>query len=462
VFDFIRSKLSAAIRGQVVAVNSQITNQVSTLRREVTNLLGISHEGKRDLNDIYGYPDTVSVDFQNLYQLSRRDGIANRLTFGTARTCWREGFRVVNDEEDEQLGDELKALNKKGLLNKIERADILNRIGSFSVLFVGVPDGLDPREPIGKVAGDGFKSIYFKPFAYDGIEISGTIQDRTDPRFGLPEFYTVQKQSRGDANKDVNVFSMVVHWTRIIHMSEGALDSDVEGMGYLEPIYNRLLDINKTTGGASEAYFRNAKGKIAYEVDKDFATTLTDPAAKAAMDDGAKKYTNEFQDHTFAAGATVKTLITPHYTPKDTVMTALWAISGYSGYPIRILTGEGSGQLAGSEDQLALNAIISDRQNVVCAEWVGRLFEILSMAGMITWNDDWSIEFPKQSTTTEDQQAELDGKKGATLLSIAQAKTQPGGDEIDFRSALDELGLSEIGTEVVDDDDDIDLDGGEL
>jgi len=454
VFDFIRSKLSAAIRGQVVSVNSQIVNEVSTLRREVSNLLGVSHDGKRDLNEIYGYPDTVSVPFENLYQISKRDGIANRLTFGTARTCWREGFRVVDDEKNEQLEDEISSLYKRGLINKIERADILNRIGSFSVLFVGVPDGLDSKEPVGRVPGDGFKSIYFKPFAYDGIEISGTVQDKTDERFGLPEFYTVQKQSRGDSNKDVDVSSMVVHWTRIIHMSEGSLDSDVEGMGYLEPIYNRLLDINKATGGASEAYFRNAKGKIAYEIDKEFAATLTDPAARQAMDDGAKEYTNEFQDHTFAAGATVKTLVTPHYTPKDTVMAALWAISGYSGYPIRILTGEGSGQLAGSEDQLALNAIISDRQNVVCSGWVVRLFEILSEAGMIKWNDSWSIDFPKQSTTTDDQQAELDGKKATSLLNIAQAKTQPGGDEIDFRSALDELGLSEIDTEIIDDTDD--------
>ena len=458
--NFIQNKIAETIRKYTFSANSQISNQVSTLRREVTNLLGVSHDGKRDLNDIYGYPDSVSVDFQNLYQISRRDGIANRLTFGTARTCWREGFQVVEgDEEEERLTDEIKAMVKRGLIDKLERADILNRIGSFSVLFVGVPDGLDPKEPVGHVSGDGFKSIYFKPFAYDGIEISGTVQDPLNERFGLPEFYSVQKQSRGDANKDVSVNSMVVHWTRIIHMSEGSLDSDIEGMGYLEPIYNRLLDINKTTGGASEAYFRNAKGKIAYEVDKDFASTLTGEG-KAALDEGAKKYTNEFQDHTFAAGSTVKTLVTPHYTPKDTVMVALWEISGYSGYPIRILTGEGSGQLAGSEDQLALNAIISDRQNVVCSSWVVRLFEILAMAGMVKWDDEWSIKFPKQSTTTEMQQAELDNKKADTLLKVSQAKSQIGGDEIDFESALEFLGLGDIETDEVSDID-IDIEGGE-
>ena len=37
------------------------------------------------------------------------------------------------------------------------------------------------------------------------------------------------------------------------------------------------------------------------------------------------------------------------------------------------------------------------------------------------------------------------------LLKIAQAKSQIGGDEIDVRSALDELGLEDIKTEAVDD-----------
>ena len=386
--------------------------------------------------------------------MAKREGIANRLTFGTSRTCWREGFNVFESDEDdaeEVLQDEITKLNKQMLINKIERADILNRIGAFSVLFVGVPDGRDPRDPVGPVSGDGFKSIYFKPFAYDGIQIISREQDAKNPRYGLPVLYQVQKMHRGDSEKDVELSAMVVHWTRIIHMNEGALDSDVEGMGYLEPIYNRILDLNKACGGSSEAYFRNAKGKIAYEVDKDFAASALSDDGKTALDDGAKKFTNEYQDHTFAAGSTVKAINTPHASPLDTVKTLLWEISGYSGYPIRVLTGEGSGQLAGSEDQLALNAIISDRQNNVCAGWICRLFEILSTADMLEWNDSWVIKFPKQSTVTEEQQADLDDKKADTLLKLAQAKTQPGGDEIDMRSAMDNLGLKDIETDTLPD-----------
>lgn len=461
MFEKLKQLFSNENKPKVVEVNS-LTH---VLKREGGGPIGVSHGGKRNLNDIYGYPGGVSIDFQDLYQMALRiSGIANRLTFGTARTCWREGFEVFDSEDEDAnqlLADEIAKLNKKGLINKIERADILNRIGAFSVLFVGVPDGRDPKEPVGRVSGDGFKSIYFKAFAYDGIQVNKFVSDPLDPRFGLPELYTVQKQSRGDLDKDIAQSSMVVHWSRIIHMSEMSLDSDTEGSGYLEPIYNRLLDINKAVGGASEAYFRNAKGKIGYEIDPEFSKALGDADIKNALDEGAKQYTNEYQDHTFAVGSKLKTLPTPHASPKDTVTTALWEIAGYSGYPIRILTGEGSGQLAGSEDQLAMNAIISDRQNTVCSTWVVRLFEILSEAGMIEWNDEWVVKFPKQSTVTEAQQADVDNKKANTLKTIADAKSTMGGDEIDFESALENLGLGDIELDEVSDDDE-GLEDGEI
>lgn len=446
---FTNNKITEGLKLQV----NQLNSQVSSLRGNfLQGLLGLSHDGKRDLNDIYGYPVSLSGEegFRLMYDMAKREGIGNLLTFGTAKTCWREGFEVFDSDDDdanEMLEDEISKLNKRGLLSKIERADILNRIGAFSVLFIGVPDGRESWEEVGPVIGDGFKSIYFKPFAYDGIQINKTVTNTKNPRYGLPELYQVQKISRGDTEKDTEVTSMLVHWTRIIHMNEGALDSDIEGMGYLEPIYNRILDINKAIGGSSEAYFRNAKGKIAYEVNPDFAANVLDGDSKERLDDAAKKFTNEWQDHTYAAGATVKAINTPHADPEKTVLVSLWEISGYSGYRIRILTGEGSGQLAGSEDQLSLNAVIMDRQSGTCAPWIIRLFEILSMAKMLEWNDEWVVKFPKQSTVTEMQQVDLDDKKAGTLLKLAQAKTQIGGDEIDLRSAMDEMGLKEVNTD---------------
>ena len=79
------------------------------------------------------------------------------------------------------------------------------------------------------------------------------------------------------------------------------------------------------------------------------------------------------------------------------------------------------------------------------------VFEILAMAGMVEWKDTYQVRFPKQSTVTEMQQVELDNKKADTLLKVAQSKSQIGGDEIELRSALDDVGLNDIELESVPD-----------
>ena len=363
------------------SIMQYVNHQISSLRFQMSTALGISHDNKRDLYSIYGYPNDLSgtAGFTMMYQRSKRNGIANRITHGVSKSCWRDGVEIYPDKDDESeqiLEDEFLALAKRGLFKKMEQADTLNRIGQFSVLFVGVPDGREPEEEVGPATvSNPLDLIYFKAFAYDGIEINDIEKDTKSPRFGLPTFYTVQKVGRAnDTAKDTNQTAIRVHWSRIIHMNEAALDSDIEGMGQLEPIFNRIMDLDKATGGASEAYFRNARGKIAYEIDPEFGNSLLkDKEAKQAFDEGAEEFTNGWKDFVAAAGAKIKTIDTPHASPLDTVKTAMWEVSGYTGIPIRILTGEGSGQLAGSEDQLAYNAIIADRQSMICSGWVIRL-----------------------------------------------------------------------------------------
>ena len=199
--------------------NEQIRGRTASFFDRLGSLLGMSKDGKRDLYDIYGYDQSLSGDsgFNLLYQYSRRHGIANRLTFGMAKSCWRDGFSILSDRDDdtsEQLTDELITLNRRGLVKKLEQADILNRIGRFSVLLVGVPDGLPLSEPLGAASPAQLKSVYFKAFAYDGIRVNKHVTDIASERYGLPELYSVQSgASRGESEKDTggNV-SLVVQW----------------------------------------------------------------------------------------------------------------------------------------------------------------------------------------------------------------------------------------------------------
>jgi len=436
-------------------MKTDITNAVreSTWYARVGKLFGMSHEDKRSLYDIYGYPLALDGDlgFRLMYEASRRQGIANRITHGVPKTCWRDGFTLQADEEV-VLAEQLAELNVRGFAGALERVDILNRIGRNAVLLIGVPDGLPLTEPMGAPSGRAIASTYFKPFAFDAVRVDQLEQDTLSPRYGLPLMYTLGGAHRDDKKTLSNIGTIRVHYSRVVHLNESELDDYIEGTGALEPVFNRILDMDKSCGGSAEAYFRNARGKIAYEIDKDFASQLlNDETQKEKFDENVKKFTNEWQDHTIAAGAKVKTLDTTHYSPLDTVKVGLWEISGYTGIPIRILTGEGSGQLAGSEDQLAMNQLIADRQRAWCAVMAMRALELLDRAGVIKLPPGAAVVFPQQGASTEKEQAEIDNKRATTLQLVAAAKSAIGGDEIDMRSALDALNLADIALGAADD-----------
>jgi len=446
---FNRKKRLEEVKDRLLAVNS-LTVQ---LRDQLySNNNGVSHNGKRSTYDVYGYPKRYS--FELGYSIIRREGVGNRVARGIAASCWRDGFVIREKRVEEELGevvlcDELTELRKKGLFKAFERADTLARIGDFSVLFVGVPDGLDFQEPVGKVRGDGLQSIYFRPFAYDGVQIARYDMDIESPRYGMPELYQLQVMGRGDTDKTQSTKSILAHHTRVVHLAEGLLDSDIEGVCAIEPIYNRLLDLDKATGGSAEAYFRNARGKVAFEVDPAFsADLLADDKAKKSLEDAGSRFINDWQDQIFAVGSKVKAIDTIHNTPLDTIKTILWSISGHTGIPVRVLTGEGAGQLAGSEDRLAYGSIISDRQKHVCGGWAYDLLDILQTAGILQLPEGYEIEFPLEEPLNQMDEADLGNKRADTLRLLTEAASSVGGDAVDLKSALMAVGLQDVEIEV--------------
>jgi len=437
---------------KLAIVNEKLENANRTLleRDLLSNALGVSHGGDRDIYTIYGYPQRT--DFNLLYKYSRREGIANRIVFGLPKSCWSDGFKIFSDEEEttEILEDELNQLNRK-MLSAFERADALNRIGKFSVLFVGVPDGLEPSEPLGRVRGDAVKSVYFKPFAYDGVTIAKYDTSPMSPRCGMPEIYQLQVMGRGDDNKTIICSTINAHYTRVVHIVENMFDSEVEGLPALEPIFNNILNIEKTTGGSAEAYFRNADGKFSFEIDKDFSSELINNAeAKDKFDAAAKNFTNKRQNQIIALGSKVTSHVTPTSSPLDTVKVNLWEISAQTKLPIRILTGEGGGQLAGSEDKLAYNVIVDDRQSTFCDGVVHDAFSILNDSGVLTLPDEYYIGWTPQEATTDAERAEVGFKRSQTIKNLMDAGSTAAGDGLDIESAFEECYLNEVEVDKVD------------
>jgi len=416
-----------------------LINAVQTIRsRFGGGTFGISPDGKRNYNELYGYGEHLAyIDYFGMY---KRGGIAHAVVTKLPKACWRQ-LPKIKDGDNEILIDEMKILKNMGFFRALERADILNRIGNFSVLFIGVPDGTDFKLPLG--SANSFDGMYFNPYSFDGIEIVKVETDPASPRFGLPILYQVRTTNLDQSKRKEQIFvTHIVHWSRIIHLAEGALDSTIEGASSLEPIWNALIDKNKVRGGSGEAFFRNARQKISLET-KDGATVNTNTDVVAKLKENVQNFQND-QDDVLRLDKMTANVIQPGLvSPRDSYDINVEEVSGTTGIPIRILTGKGGGQTTGTEDKASWNALVLDREEQECSLWLLAGLLIMAEVGLFDLPDNVEVEWTVQKSLNEKESSESMKNKATTLKIVIEAIEASGGD-IDTKSALKAVGLDEI------------------
>lgn len=420
-------------------IGKVINSLQSTIRRMSNNIgFGISPDGKRNYNQIFGYGDTLG--YSDYFGMYARNALANAVVSKVARACWNE-IPTIKSGDKEILVDELAQLKKMGFFKALERADILNRIGSFSVLLIGMPDGMGLGQPVGSATD--IQGMYFNPYNFDGIEITKWDLDPTSKRFGLPILYQLQTTSFGEKQKDIKVDTVIVHFSRVIHLAEGALDSSIEGSSSLRPVWNSLIDNLKVTGGSGEAYFRNARQQRALEASKD-ARLEKGSTELDTLKDNLEAFTNGWDDTLRLQNMTVKHLPVQMISPRESFDINAESVSGQTGIPIRILTGKGGGQTTGSEDRASWNAIISDRRTTECDDYLIQGLSIMAEAGMFDLPDDALIEWSPQATLSEKESAEVTQMKADAFKLVVEALSMPVGDEADASEVLDAIGFEGI------------------
>jgi len=420
-------------------VLNAITRTISR-RSGSGGLFGVSPDGKRNFNVLFGYGEFLSyADYLGMY---KRGGIANVVVGKVAKSCWRDMPEIkVNDKAI--LEEQLLKLKKVKFFKAIERADILNRIGNFSVMLIGIPDGLDLNLPVGSAKKDSFSSMYFNVYSYDGIEIIKTDTDPASPRFGLPVLYQLQTVDvDGSQRKQVQIISHIVHYTRIVHLAEGALDSTIEGTSALEAPWNALTDKEKIRGSSAEAYFRNARQKLALEVIEGKKAS-TDPDVKAKLKENVENFQNGWEDVLRLDNMKANMLQPSMVSPREAFDICAEEVAGTSGIPVRILTTKAGGTVTGSEDKASWNALILDRQDQECTTYLLDSLAIMDEAGILDLPEEAEVVWPVQASLSEKEASESMKNKADALKSTTEAIAASGGD-IDPKSAYEAVGLSDV------------------
>lgn len=386
---------------------SALSERASLLSRLGTGSFG----GDRNIYQALGYPETEPL-FADYYGRYKRQDIAKAIIDRPVKATWQGPLELIEAEEenDTEFEETWAELDKKlKLKNRLTRVDRLTRLGKYGVLLLGLDDVKKQEDfqlPVN--TNRDRKLLYVKPFTEATAKIDTYVEDPKDIRFGLPLMYAIQVQdSATKANAEVRV-----HYSRVVHVLEDALESEVEGLPCLEVVYNRLLDLEKLIGGDAEMFWKGARPGYTGSL-KDGYTATTE--FMDDLQDQMDEFDHNLRRFLINDGVDLKALEQQLADPKNHVDIQIQMISAVTGIPKRILTGSERGELSSAQDSEEWKDFVQARRDDhaepdIVRPFVDRLIEygVLpepSNGYTVKWQDLYSTS-EKERTTIGKNRAE--------------------------------------------------------
>jgi len=419
---------------KVVNLNDLRTqnSSFSLIRGMLAKALGFGFQGQRDLYTALGY--TKELKFDNYMSKYSRQDIAKAVVEAPVLESWKDAPLVLEvnatrkqDEKGrpepsdfEQKWRELAADKQLKLLHYLSRADILSGIGRYAILYLGL-DGLSATEGPNKPATGNKKLLFVTPFSEANAKIKSYVSDQDNPRFGKPEMYEVTFANAEATGAGGGTSTMQVHWTRTIHISEGALESDIFGTPRLEAVFNRLDDLEKVVGGSGEAFWQQGFPGLHFDIRDD---ADIDDQTLPDLKEATEKYVHRLERVIRTQGVDVKTLTSQIADPSKLVAVYLDLISGTTQIPKRVLIGSERGELASTQDETRWAKKVTTRRTNhinpnILDQAILRLIEfgILPAPGAEGWTYIW----PDLYGPSDSDRAETNKKRTDALVAYANA-----------------------------------------
>ena len=162
-----------------------------------------------------------------------------------------------------------------------------------------------------------------------------------------------------DGNFDARPGRIInVHPSRVIILAEGSDDGVMSsGKSLLEDGFNKLLDIEKVSGGASEGFLKNASRQLNYSFSEKtnfsaLAKALGVPEGQLAeaLDQQVRRLNDSTDSASFMQAGTAEVLSVAAADPEPTWRTALSEFAATIPIPVKVLVGMQTGERASTED----------------------------------------------------------------------------------------------------------------
>ena len=384
----------------------------------------------------FGYPDTVNFD--NYYRAYERNAVAHAAVHKLLDTCWTDNPTIIDGAEKDEAEEttEWESSTTKLLSKhwaKLKDADRRNLVGRYSAVLLQIKDGRNWWEPVNRdvVKALGDKALVKLIPAWEAQIKPGNFDiDTQSETYGQPVSYNFNEQPVGDDGTYGTVRSVTVHPDRVIILCEGSEDENMlAGVPLLRAGFNKLLDIEKTSGGSAEGFLKNASRQLGIEFSKE---TDINSLIKQAKDEGFDKLGDAMNDKirrmnsgtdsalVMQAGqASVLSVAAADPTPTWTAAANEFSASIQC--PFTIQFGQQTGRLASDEDKTEWAKRCNGRRWGFLTDYITRVIERFWTLGI--------IEPPKNGEVTlawSDLLAPSEKEKIANMQAMADVaqKTQ--------------------------------------
>lgn len=416
------------------------------------------NKNERELAVECGYAEDSDLTSQWYYQSYKRWGISARVVDLWPDECWAVYPEIYETEDKDQTPFEkvLTAVARKTLaFHYLHRIDRLSGIGQFGILLLGLDDGgdLSTAPPgINPITGERKPDAtnvanlnYIRAFDQTLVKVQKFDSDFRSPRYGFPTVYSIQFESVNNTDND-NVGGVnpptastprgtqKIHWTRIIHVADNCMASEIFGVPRQRPVADYLHDIRKVAGSSAEMFFKGGFPGYAFEAYPDQAgdpSTSDEEIAEQML-----KYQRGFQRYLSSFQGKWNSLQPQVANPDKHLDWYVTMICATIGVPKRIFLGSESGQLASTQDDTVWRARCTARQKVYLEPKLLRPFvDRLIALGVLPKPqlEDYTVQWRDLRALSDKERAEIALKK---LQALMQYTTGNVGQVIPVRSLL--------------------------
>ena len=324
---------------------------------------GTANRKRKRLYEEFGYPD--SLNFDDFYRAYKRNAVARAAVRRVIDNCWQDLPEIYEGEKKKDQAkkesDWDKQVNKffKKLWKQIKGADRRNLVGNYSALLIQLKDGGKWHEAVnrGTVRSLREKSLVrLIPVWEAQLDVSRWDEDSDSNTFGMPKMYQYTEMPVGsDSGRPGRIID--VHPDRVFILAEGADDGSMDGESMLEAGFNKLLDIEKISGGSAEGFLKNASRQIAFNFSKEVnfaklakALGVSESEISTAMDDQTRELNRNVDSAVVMQDGSASVLSVAAADPEPTWRTAINEFCATIPIPVKILIGMQTGERASTED----------------------------------------------------------------------------------------------------------------